>query len=92
MMVGTAAMATHEAIVVKMPEVIIIIISLYVRKSKVQELEKIQLMALRAATGTSPTVSVLCDTSVLEGPVMTGVYTLPEEPENEEGTEDEAEI
>nr|CAH7721340.1 unnamed protein product [Callosobruchus chinensis] len=39
-----------------------------VRKSKLQELEKIQLMALRAATGairTSPTVSVLCDTSVM---------------------------
>nr|CAH7738809.1 unnamed protein product [Callosobruchus chinensis] len=40
-----------------------------VRKSKLQELEKIQLMALRAATGafrTSPTVSVLCDTSGIE--------------------------
>lgn len=29
---------------------------------------------------------------VLEGPVMTGVYTLPEEPENEENAEENTEM
>lgn len=29
---------------------------------------------------------------VLEGPVMTGVYTLPEEPENEENSEENTEM